>query len=242
MTYGTRSGQLPVPPPSVRTGEVYADEGTLILDPAYAAEPAPPSYGYPPPPPSSVRPPSASWTDLRGNWVVPAPPSSRTAAPSTSRSDRGVIAAMGIGGLAVLAAFAAALLAFADEAPGARGREHATHATHVAAAVAPPAVTSLPVAAALTTNVAPPSVEVVTAAPVVELGDDVVPTVSAPAPARVVVAAPKSAPPVVAAAPAAAPAKAAAAPAATPKKAASKASGKSQQEILEDLLEQQLAR
>lgn len=207
----------PNAPRSVRPGEVYADHGTLIL--------APPPSSYVPPPPRSSQP---SWSEAGGSWVVPEPRSTSRGPSARTRGDRGMIAALGIGSLAILSGFAAVLLALAaDEANVSPKSATASFAPVVAEEVAP--VLAAPV-------VAPPIVVSVPEA------DFELPSTPPPAPVRVaaapVVAAPAAAAPVAAAPVAAAPR----VQAKTTTKAAPAAAEKTQREILEDLLEQQLAR
>ncbi len=223
MTYWTnRPGDfdaIPQAPSSARPGEVYADEGTLIMEPASA-------HGVPRPPVSSVRPPYESWQDGRGSWVVPAPRStSRSSAAAPRQNDRGLLAVMGIGSFALLAAFAAAVLAFAqEEKPVASSKATAAISVPAAAVVAPAAPAAWTDFEVTSTN------EVAVPAPIV-----VAPVaVAAPvAPAVITVSSPQPAPVVKAAA---APVKPA------PAKPKPVATEKTQREILEDLLEQQLAR
>jgi hypothetical protein len=189
-------------------GEVYADEGTLILQPRSVPH-APPSH----------RASYASWSDDRGNWDVPTPGSTRSAhstrstrsalsAAPPAKSDSAVMAMAGLVALAIFAGFAAVLLALSGEDKRADqpAADEGSSATALAAAP-PPAPSPLPVVRAVD-------------APVFELPDT--------SPAAPVVA------PVLRVS--------AQAPASAPKPKKASAATKSQQEILEDLLEQQLRR
>jgi hypothetical protein len=118
----TRLG-IPRPPKSERAPqyvpqvEQYADEGTLILEPApiSVVPPPPPSslrpMMYSVPPPSSVRAPMPSWDD-RSGWVPPAGPNEITASTrlpakrQVSAGERSASAMLIIATAAMLAALA----------------------------------------------------------------------------------------------------------------------------------------
>ncbi len=201
----------PNAPRSVRPGEVYADHGTLILAPA-------PSY-VPPPPRAS----SPSWSETGGSWSVPPERSTSREPSSRARGDRGMIAALGIGSLAILSGFAAVLLALASEE----------------ANVSPRSATAL-LAPVVAEEIAPVAAEPVAPPPiVVSVPESDFELPSTPAPPVVVAQVQVKVEPAPAAkvAPRVQP-KAAAPPA----KAAPDPATKTQREILEELLEQQLAR
>lgn len=269
MSYSTRSGdyhQAPFHAP-VALGAHGAHPAPSYPN-AFAAYPP---ASYPPPSfaPPSFAPPSygphvvpasrESWSDVRG-WSVPAPPSTRTAAPSR-RGDRGLLVMVGTGSIAILAGFAAVLMALTSE------DRPAEISASVANAVSAPAVASPPAWA----DTIPPSVVVMESGPVAPVATETAPVVTeapavpvAPAavPAKATSKPARVEPERVAVAPRAVPTNSPAtpreaepsrsgprvvtialpdAPAAKPAKPA-KSAGKTERETLEELLEQQLNR
>lgn len=224
----TRFAILSVPAPGIIKGEAYADEGTLIMEPA--------APSVPPPPLSSMRPPMDSWGDRA--WSIPV--SDRTGAsgmPMTmpvsaapARPARSSSALILLGAAAAMAALASVVLVNATAQDAPRPAAASAVAVPSTPAVFPPAP-QLPVAPPVA-EPAPP----VAAQPVVTI--EVAP--SAPPPSAPAVAAPKPvSAPRVAPSPAAKPA---------PKPVAAKPSGaahaqaKTLEELLDQLGEEQLKR
>jgi hypothetical protein len=156
-THGARLGDTANRRPSTaHRGEAYADEGTLILRSETAPHlrsrrsAPPPSARASAPPPSarplsSHRPRLESWTEDRGNWALPTERPAH-APEAQTRKPNGALAMVGIGAVAFLATFAAVVAALGD--PGAQTAD---------AAKAPPAAVALG-AAPQTVVVAPPQV------------------------------------------------------------------------------------
>lgn len=240
----TRFG-IPQPPPRAMQpsqGEVYADEGTLILAPS-AYEPAPISE-IPPPPPSSVRPPISSvrpsmpsWDERA--WSIPvgehtgasSPGARPVAKPKVAARDRSAAAMLVIAAGAMLAALAS--IGFMH-----KSNHDAAPAEAMPTGVAAVAATATPAVALPPAPIAPPVAA--PAAPEAIDMDDVKPTEAKPAVASAPALAPAAA---RASAPAQARATSGSAPAAASAPAAGKTkpaapSGSAQQKALEDLLEQ----